>query len=183
MHILAIWPAIIFQFQVVHNMMVVCYSYINNTIIYSLPLSEFYKILLVTIYSYIIVIVFVNIKIKACACTSREITKQYSYINIIYNQMWPDLPKPATIHIRTQWQRTFSSPIKSSINKLTNCHSTTATSWLVCFFWGLFLRPVRRPRVLGYSWNITGWIVQVATLLKITTWLVHDVGHGFSYIL
>ena len=69
------------------------------------------------------------------------------------------------------------------INKLTNCHNTTAISWLVCFFWGLLLRPVRRPWVLGCSLNATGWLVQAATLLKITAWLVHDVGHGFSYIL
>ena len=95
--------------------------------------------------------------------------------------MWPDLPKPTTY--THNGKERFSSPIDSSINKLTNCHNTTATSWLVCFFWGLFLRPVRRPRVLGCSLNATGWLVQVATLLKITTWLVHDVGHGFNYIL
>ena len=33
-----------------------------------------------------------------------------------------------TRHLRTQWQRTFSPPINRSINKLTNCHNTTATS-------------------------------------------------------
>ena len=71
------------------------------------------------------------------------------------------------------------------INKITNCRSTTTTSWLVCFFWVLFLRPVRRPGVLRCSLNVTGWLVQAATLslLKIITWLVHDVGYGFSYIL
>ena len=101
--------------------------------------------------------------------------------------MWPDLPKPATY--AHNGKERFSSPIDSSINKLTNCHNTTTTSWLVCFFWGLFLRPVRRPRVHGCSLNATGWLVQAATLLKFTIWLkittllVHDVGRGFSYIL
>ena len=95
--------------------------------------------------------------------------------------MWPDLPKPATY--AHNGKERFSPTIDRSINKLTNCHNTTATSWLVCFSWGLFLRPVRRPRVLGCSLSVTGWLVQAAALLKITTWLVHDVGHGFSYIL
>ena len=95
--------------------------------------------------------------------------------------MWPDLPKPTTY--AHNGKERFSPPIDRSINKLTNSHNTTATSWLVCFSWGLFLRPVRRPRVLGCSLSVTGWLVQAATLLKITTWLVHDVGHGCSYIL
>ena len=99
----------------------------------------------------------------------------------IHTYMWPELPKPATyIH---NGKEHFSSPIDSSIKKLTNCHNTTATSWLVCFFWGLFLGPVRLPWVLRCSLNATGWLVQVATWLKITTWLVHYVIHGFSYIL
>ena len=95
--------------------------------------------------------------------------------------MWPVLPKPATY--AHNGKERFSSSIDSSIIKVTNCHNTTATTWLVCFFWGLFLRPVRRPRVLGCSLNATVWLVQAATLLKITTWLIHDVDHGFIYIL
>ena len=49
----------------------------------------------------------------------------------------------------------------------------------------LFLRPVRHPRVLECPLNATGWLayVQVTTLLEITTQLVNDTGHGFSYIL
>ena len=94
--------------------------------------------------------------------------------------MWQDLSKPATY--AHNGKESFSSPIDSSINKLINCHNTTATSWLVCFFWGLFLGPVRRPQVLGCSLNATVWLVQAATLQKITTGLVHDVGHGCSYI-
>ena len=63
--------------------------------------------------------------------------------------MWPALPKPATYthHVKEQ----FSPSMDSSINELTNCQYTTAKCWLVCFCWGLFLRPVRRPRVLGVS--------------------------------
>ena len=96
-------------------------------------------------------------------------------------QMWLDLPKPATY--AHYGKERFSSPINRSTSKLTNYHSTTAKSWLVCFFWGLFLRPVRCLWVLGCPLSATGWLVQAATLLKITTWLIHDVGHGFSYIL
>ena len=88
-----------------------------------------------------------------------------------------------TCPLCTQRQELLSWPINDSINKLTNYHNTTAKSWLICFFWGLFLRPVRRPLVLGCSLIATGWLAQAATLLKITTWLVHDVNHGFIYIL
>ena len=48
--------------------------------------------------------------------------------------------------------------------------------------WGLFLRSVRHLWVLGCPLNANGWLVQAATLLEITTWLVDDIGHGFSYI-
>ena len=40
--------------------------------------------------------------------------------------MRPDLPKSATYTHNSKEH--FSSPINSSINKLTNCHNTTATS-------------------------------------------------------
>ena len=95
--------------------------------------------------------------------------------------MWPALPKPATYphHVKGH----FSPSMDSSINKLTNCQYTTAKCWQVCFCWGLFLRPVRRPRVLGCPLNATGWLVQATTLLEITIWLVDDIGHWFSYVL
>ena len=57
--------------------------------------------------------------------------------------------------------------IALSISYVTNCHNTTATSSLVCFFSGLFLRPVRHLQVLRCSLNATGWLVQAATLLKL----------------
>ena len=72
----------------------------------------------------------------------------------ICRYMWPDLPKPAT-YAHNGKERS-SSPIDNSINKLTKCHNTTATSWLVCFFWGLFLRPVRHPQVLRCLLIATG---------------------------
>ena len=56
-----------------------------------------------------------------------------------------------TSHLCTQWQEHFSSQIDSSINMLPNYCNTTAKSWLVNFFWGLFLRPVGHTRVLGCS--------------------------------
>ena len=91
------------------------------------------------------------------------------------------MPKPATYahHIKEQ----FSPSMDSSINKLTNCQYTTAKCWQVCFCWGLFLRPVRCPRVLWCTLNATGWLVQATPLLEITTRLVDDIGHGFSYVL
>ena len=69
--------------------------------------------------------------------------------------------------------------IDSSINKLTklpqhHCQKLTGQ---------LFLRPVRRPQVLRCSLNTAGRLVQLANLLKVTSWLAHDVGHGFIYIL
>ena len=91
------------------------------------------------------------------------------------------MPKPATYshHVNEQ----FSSSMDSSINKLSNCQYTTAKCWQVCFCWGLFLRPVRRPRVLGCPLNATGRLVQATTLLEITIWLVDDIDHWFSYVL
>ena len=82
-------------------------------------------------------------------------------------------------HVKEQ----FSLSMYGSINKLTNCQYTTANCWQVCFCWGLFLRPVRRPRVLRCPLDVTGWLVQATTLLEITTRLVDDIGHGISYVL
>ena len=97
--------------------------------------------------------------------------------------MWPALPKPATYahHVNEQ----FSPSMDGSINKLTNYQYTTAKCWQVCFYWGLFLRPVRRPWVLGCPLNATGWLVQATTLLEITIrlQLVDDIDHWFSYVL
>ena len=33
------------------------------------------------------------------------------------------------------------------------------------------------------AWVATGWLVQATTLLEITTRLVDDIGHVFSYVL
>ena len=99
----------------------------------------------------------------------------------VYHNMWPALPKPTTYahHVKEQ----FSPLMDSSINKLTNCQYTTAKCWQDCFSWGLFLRPLRRPWVIRCLLNATGWLVQAIALLEITTWLVDDIGHGFSYVL
>ena len=106
-----------------------------------------------------------------------------STIIILYacHDMWPALPKPATYahHVNEQ----FSPSMDSSINKLTNSQYTTAKCWQVCFSWGLFLRPVRRPRVLGCPLDATGRLVQATTLLEITIQLVDDIDHWFSYVL
>ena len=98
-----------------------------------------------------------------------------------FMHMWPALPKPATYahHVNEQ----FSPSMDSSMNKLTNCQYTIAKCWQVCFCWGLFLRPVRRPRVLGCPLNATGRLLQATTLLKITIRLVDDIDHWFNYVL
>ena len=95
------------------------------------------------------------------------------------HHMWPALPKPATYthHVNEQ----FLPSMDSSINKLTNYQYTTAKCWQVCFCWGLFLRPVRPPRVLGCPLDATGRLVQAPTLLEITIRLVDDIDHWFSY--
>ena len=95
--------------------------------------------------------------------------------------MWPALPKPATYEHYVKEQSSLS--MDSSVNKLTNYQYTTAKLWQICFCWGLFLRPIRRPQVLGCTLNVTGWLVQAATLLEITIQLVDDIGPGFSYVM
>ena len=112
-------------------------------------------------------------------CVSTFTTEHFSYTRV--PNMWPALPKPATYahHVNER----FSPSMVSSIYKLTNCQYTTAKCWQVCFCWGLFLRPVRRPRVLRCPLNVTGWLVQATTLLEITIQLVNDNGHWFSYVL
>ena len=70
------------------------------------------------------------------------------------------------------------------IRQYTNYQYTTPNRWWVCFCWGLFLRTVRCLRLLGCHWMpLASWLVQAATLLELTTRLVDDIGHGFSYIL
>ena len=93
--------------------------------------------------------------------------------------MWPDLPKPSTY--AHHGKERFSSSLDGSINKLTIYQYTTAKCWWVCFCWGLFLRPVRCPRVFGCPLNVTGRFVQAATLLKITTQLAINITHWFGY--
>ena len=92
--------------------------------------------------------------------------------------VWPDLWRPTTYaHNDKGWF------LHSFISMLSNQHNTTAKSWLVCFLWSLFLLSLRCPQVLGCLLNVTGWLVQAATLLEITNWLVDDIDHGLRYIL
>ena len=95
------------------------------------------------------------------------------------DQFCQNLPLTHTM-VKNSFHRQWTTP---SISYITNYQYTTAICWWVCFWWGLFLRPVRRPQVLGCPLNATGRLVQAATLLEIITWLVDDIGHGFSYIL
>ena len=92
------------------------------------------------------------------------------------------LHEASSVHVTGFAKNLPLMQIHSSINKLTNYNSNTAKSWLIFFFCGLFLRPVRHLLVFGCPLNATGRVVQAATLQKITTWLIHDVGHGFIYI-
>ena len=97
--------------------------------------------------------------------------------------MWQALPETATYAHNGKKQFTLS--MDSSINKLTNYQYRTAKCWWASFCWGLFLRPVRFPWVLGCPLNATCWLVQAATLLNIQSncSMIYLVGHGFSYIL
>ena len=70
-----------------------------------------------------------------------------------------------------------------SIAPSINYYNTTAKSWLVCFFWSLFLRPARHPWMCRCLLSITGWLIQAATLLEITTYLIDNTGHRSGYIL
>ena len=91
-----------------------------------------------------------------------------SYLSkVICDQICQNLPHSYAHNIK-EW---ISSPINSSINKLT---IITTKSWLVCFYWGLFLRPVRHSWILKYQLSTTGWLVQAATLL-----VNHHVTHGW----
>ena len=118
---------------------------------------------------------------QSTAITGVTLVSVYVCPHSYIQHMWLDLPRLATY--AHNGKEHFSSPIDSSINKLTNYHNITAKSWLVYFLWDLFLRPVRPPQVFKCSLNATSWLVQAVTLLKITTWLVHDVGHGLFCIL
>ena len=90
------------------------------------------------------------------------------------------MPKPTTYthYVKEKFHHHW---IALLIYTLTNY--TTAKCWWVCFCCGLFLRPIRCLWVLRCPLNATGWPVQLATLLEITTRLVDYIGRGFSYIL
>ena len=65
--------------------------------------------------------------------------------------MWPHLRKD-TLHTHNS-KTQYSSSNDSCIHRLTIQASIDAESCLGCFCWGLFLRFVRRPWVLGLSSN------------------------------
>ena len=69
------------------------------------------------------------------------------------------------------------------MHKLTIQVCSTANGPSVCFYPGLFLRPVSLPWVLG--WSLNGCILpsQESNQLGISTWLAGDICHWFGYIL
>jgi len=71
----------------------------------------------------------------------------------------------------------FSPPLDFYISELTINVCIIAIVSLVCFCWGLFLGPVRRARVLGWSSNGSGVNRQAPTQLEITTRLARKLGH------
>ena len=77
----------------------------------------------------------------------------------VHTHIWLALPKPTTYAYNSkEW---LSSPIDSYINKLIT--TTPLQRVLICFFWGLFLRPVECPWVLESPLNTSGWFVQTPT--------------------
>ena len=82
-----------------------------------------------------------------------------------------------TCHLCTHYgKEQFLSSVDSSINKLSAPLPNVDGS-------DFAETSVRHPQVLGCPLNATGWLVQATILLKITTQLVDDIGHRFSYIL
>ena len=92
--------------------------------------------------------------------------------------MWPDLRK-ATFHTYNI-KIHFSPSNNSCTHWLTIQAGIDAESCVGCFCCGLFLRPVRCPRVLGSSSNgyISPW--QADSRLYFTTRLADEFGYGFS---
>ena len=105
---------------------------------------------------------------------------RYVLLSMRQINMWLDLQKPTTY--AHNGKESFSSSIDSSINKLITATPVPKVDWSTC---EAFLRPVRCPQVFGCPLNATGQlaIVQAATLLEITTQLIHDVGYELSYLL
>ena len=120
----------------------------------------------------------ISLMLPNSLCTGIHRLEIISAMQHLWSQFVTGFAK--THHICAQC---FSLPYDSYINKLTNYHNSTAKRWLVCFFWGLFLSAVRHPWGLGCTVNASGRLVEAATLLKITTWFVHDVGHRLIYNL
>ena len=98
----------------------------------------------------------------------------YNYIYIC-DRIWQ---KPASTH--TMARLTFHHHL---INELNNPCVIIANGSLVCFSWGLFLKPVRRAWVLGWSLNGSDVTVKVPTWLEITTRLARKLGHQIGYYL
>jgi len=95
--------------------------------------------------------------------------------------MWPDLTK-ASFHTHNG-KANFSPRLDFCINELTIHVFIIAIVSLVCFSWGLFLGPVLRARVFGWSSNGSGVNKQVSTQLEIATWLARKLGHQIGYYL
>ena len=102
--------------------------------------------------------------------------------NKTHNQyLWPDLTK-AGFDAHSKHAH-FSPPIDGFIHQLTIDGYFTVHSSSVCFSRGLFLWPVWRPRVHGYSLNGPGAGWQVANWLKTSSKVDRNVRNGFSSIL
>ena len=95
--------------------------------------------------------------------------------------MWLDLRK-AGFHAHNGRSH-FSLLIHSFTNRLTFHASLSGKSLPVCFSWGLFYRPVRRPRVCGWTSQHCGWPEQNLNWLGVATRLDSDISHWFSNFL
>jgi len=98
-----------------------------------------------------------------------------------WDYMWPDLTK-AGFHTQNG-KADFSPPLDFYINELTIHVCISAIVSLVCFSWGLFLGPVWRARMLGWSSNGSGVNRQAPTWLEITTRLARKLSHQIGYYL
>jgi len=103
------------------------------------------------------------------------------YVKTQLSNMWPDLTK-AGFHTHNG-KADFSPLLDFYINELTIHVCIITNGSLVCFSWGLFLRPVWCAWVLRLSSNGSGLTGQAPTQLEIATWLARKLGHQNGYYL
>ena len=92
--------------------------------------------------------------------------------------MWPDLPKE--VLYTHSFKTYFSLSSVSYMIALTAHVFNTAEGRTVCFYLGLFLKPVWHPQLFAWPSNAPIFPWEADSWLWITTWLADEFGYGFS---